>query len=122
MINRIEIADNFLLSEFQCKGGKCCGHSVKIDPNLVNILQQVRDYIGKPVHITSGYRCRKHNTAVGGAERSQHMLGTAADIYVDDVSMEQIADIADKIGSGGIGVYSNFVHVDTRDQKYRWRG
>ncbi|EFB70384.1 hypothetical protein PROVRUST_08483, partial [Providencia rustigianii DSM 4541] len=40
----------------------------------------------KPVYVVSGRRCAKHNKAVGGAEHSQHLLGTAGDIKVKDVT------------------------------------
>ena len=43
-------------------------------------LEQVRDLLGKPVTVSSGYRCPALNTAVGGAIDSQHMQGQAADI------------------------------------------
>lgn len=46
------------------------------------ILQPIRDEWGKPIIITSGYRCPALNKAVGGAKASQHMYGQAADIKV----------------------------------------
>lgn len=45
-----------------------------------NILDPLREKYGEPIIITSGYRCEKLNTAVGGAKSSQHRLGQAADI------------------------------------------
>lgn len=47
-----------------------------------NILDPLRTRYGRPIYITSGYRCRRLNDAVGGAYNSQHMLGQAADITV----------------------------------------
>lgn len=46
-----------------------------------NILVPVRKRINMPIIISSGYRCPKLNTAVGGAAHSYHMLGRAVDIY-----------------------------------------
>ena len=46
------------------------------------ILQPLRDAIGRPVRITSGFRCPKLNKAVGGATTSRHLSGQAADIAV----------------------------------------
>ena len=46
----------------------------------VNILQPVRDAIKTPVHVNSGYRCLRTNTSIGGAAKSQHLVGQAADI------------------------------------------
>ncbi len=47
------------------------------------LLQCIREHFGKPVHITSGYRTAAHNAAVGGSKSSQHLLGRAADFYVE---------------------------------------
>ena len=44
------------------------------------ILDPLREAWGAPIIVTSGYRCQKLNTAVGGAKSSQHMYGQAADI------------------------------------------
>ena len=45
-----------------------------------NILDPLREKFGKPIIVTSGYRCKELNKAVGGAAKSQHMSGEAADI------------------------------------------
>ena len=46
----------------------------------LEVLQPLRDYVGAPVHINSGYRCPELNVAVGGVKNSQHCLGEACDI------------------------------------------
>lgn len=46
----------------------------------VEVLQPIRDAWGKPIVVTSGYRCPKLNACVGGVKNSQHVLGQAADI------------------------------------------
>ena len=117
-INDIQLAPNFNLREFACKH---CG-AVKIDPALVGELQRLRDRVGRPIIITSGYRCEAHNRAVGGAANSQHLLGKAADIQVEGMGPAALAAHAEVIGFGGIGIYGNFVHVDTRATTARWRG
>lgn len=45
-----------------------------------NILDPLREAYGKPIIVTSGYRCERLNKAVGGASTSQHVKGEAADI------------------------------------------
>lgn len=45
-----------------------------------NVLDPLRQAYGKPIVVTSGYRCAKLNKAVGGASSSQHVKGEAADI------------------------------------------
>lgn len=45
-----------------------------------NLLQPIRNAYGKPIIISSGYRCPKLNSKIGGSKTSQHMKGEAADI------------------------------------------
>ncbi len=60
----------------------------------VKILQPIRDFYGVPVTISSGYRCKALNVAVGGSTTSQHSYGEAADIQIDGHSVDEIfADI-----------------------------
>lgn len=47
-----------------------------------NVLDPLREKYGKPIMVSSGYRCEKLNKAVGGAAKSQHLTGKAADICV----------------------------------------
>jgi len=46
----------------------------------VHVLQPLRDALGTPVNLNSGYRCPSLNRSIGGAKNSQHMSGHAADI------------------------------------------
>ncbi|RRN78535.1 peptidase M15 [Pseudoxanthomonas sp. SGD-10] len=56
-----------------------------------HILQPLRDALGKPVIVNSGYRSAAVNRAVGGAATSQHRTGEAADIVVKGMSPEALA-------------------------------
>ena len=47
---------------------------------VANMLEKIRIVYGKPIIVTSGYRCTKLNNAVGGSKTSQHVKGQAADI------------------------------------------
>ena len=120
------LAPSFTVREFRCRDGS---DVVMIDESLVVLLQCIREHFGKPITITSGYRTAAHNTAVGGAKSSQHLLGRAADIQVADVSVEDVAAYAESLlpGWGGVGRYpvkagrtKGWVHVDTRTKKSRW--
>lgn len=117
-MNKFQLTKHFNLREFQCRH---CGQ-VKVDSRLVNKLQMFRYIVGQPITITSGYRCPTHNKAVGGAPKSKHMEGIAADIRVEGMTPKQVAELADKAGFTGIGIYKNFVHLDIRPNKARWIG
>lgn len=121
-----KLSANFKVAEFACKGTDCC-KTVKIDSALVAYLQKIRDHFGAPVTINSGYRCSKHNKAVGGATGSLHTKGMAADIAVKGVKPCEVAKYAESIGVLGIGLYETdkdgyFVHIDTRTSKSFWYG
>lgn len=47
-----------------------------------HVLDPLRDKYGRPIMVSSGYRCPRLNKAVGGSATSQHVKGEAADIYV----------------------------------------
>lgn len=124
--SRTKLSANFKVSEFTCHGKGCCS-AVLIDEKLVEYIQNIRDHFKKPVTINSGYRCAKHNKAVGGTTGSYHAKGRAADIVVQDVAPAEVAKYAESIGVKGIGLYETstdgyFVHVDTRTKKTFWYG
>lgn len=48
------------------------------------VLQPLREYLGSPVKINSGYRTKWHNKKVGGYKTSDHLKGMAADITTTD--------------------------------------
>lgn len=52
----------------------------KIEALVGAVLDPLREWYGRPITVTSGFRCRAVNKAVGGSETSQHMKGEAADI------------------------------------------
>ena len=117
----------FTRAEFKCKcGGKYCnGYPVDIDMNMVKIADKIRAKIGKPITINSGLRCKTHNENVGGVSNSQHLLGKAADLGCPSgFTPTQMASIAEEImgNTGGIGIYSWGIHIDTRSTKSRWNG
>ncbi len=55
-----------------------------------NILEPLRDTLGKPLLITSGYRCARLNKLIGGAETSQHCNGQAADYHVEGMTIMEL--------------------------------
>jgi hypothetical protein len=52
-----------------------------------NIFEPIREHFGVPIHISSGYRSKELNAAVGGSSSSQHCQGEAIDIDMQDTSI-----------------------------------
>ena len=122
------LAPDFKVRELRCRDGT---DTVMVEEMLTVVLQCIREHFDKQVTITSGYRTPAHNAAVGGAKSSQHLLGRAADIRVQGVSVEAVAAYAESLlpDWGGVGRYpvkagraTGWVHLDTRAEKARWRG
>ncbi len=117
----VAITKNFRVREFACQDGS---DTLFLSTKLVEVLQKIREHFGKPVNINSGYRTESHNKKVGGSAFSQHKYGTAADIAIVGVKPSDIAAYVETLmpGTGGIGIYSTFCHVDVRAVKSRWNG
>ncbi len=95
-----------------------CGcHQNFADDLLMEHLDRLCDKVGRKLEVTNICRCEEHNMEVGGVRGSQHTLGTAADVVVpDDMTVDELADLALEIGFDGVGRYYEeyFVHVDVR--------
>ena len=117
----IRLSEHFKVYEFRCKDNT---DPIFVSLTLVNVLQRIREHFKKPVYINSAYRNPAYNAMIGGAKRSMHMYGMAADIHINGVTPKQIAEFAETImpDRGGIGIYDNFSHIDVREVKSRWNG
>jgi hypothetical protein len=89
MIKNIQFTKNFSLHELLTTqhrqfDAEQYNPSEEVIENLralsVNILQPLRESLGSPIKVNSGYRCPSLNTAIKGAKKSQHLTGHAADI------------------------------------------
>lgn len=114
LLNDIKLTKNFYMSEFSCDD------QVMLDMKLVEELQKLRDFIGKPLTVTSGYRPLERNKTIGGSSKSKHMEGIAADIYVEGMSVEELYFIVKHFNFNGIGIYNYHVHVDVRGVMAFW--
>lgn len=87
-----------------------------VDPAFVEALDELRHRCGFPFVITSGYRSPSHPKERLKDTPGTHAQGIAADIAcADAVKRRKIVEEALKMGFGGIGVASTFVHVDLRE-------
>lgn len=123
----MQLTPNFTLSEFECNSGAPTPLEVLRNlQQLANNLQVLRDATGKKITINSGYRSPTHNKTNGGKPKSQHLLGNAADIVVEDMTPKQVFEkieelqAAGKMAIGGLHAYATFTHYDIRGTKARW--
>ena len=105
-----QLSPHFKLSEFRCS---CGCNQVVVHPALIETLEDIREFSGIPVQITSGYRCAKHNAEVGGKPNSAHLLGEAADFWVSgDKDRFKFLEAAFVYGPMRIGIGKDFLHCD----------
>lgn len=114
-----DLSSNFSREEFECNCG--CGFDDVVIA-LVDVLQEAREELGCPITVTSACRCKEYNSKVSVASKSQHLLGTAADIQVSGCTPDYVYKyFNDKYPNKyGIGKYKSFVHIDVRRRKARW--
>jgi len=102
---------NFSPAEIACRGTG----QLKLHPEAMDKLQALRDRLGKPLIIRSGYRSPEHNASLkGAAPRSKHMEGTAFDIAMVNHDPVAFKAAAREVGFRGFGFYprSGFMHID----------
>lgn len=131
----MQISKNFSYEEFT-KSATAQRYGIDNTPSLEvrqnietlvhNIMQPIREKYGKPIIITSGYRCEKLNKLVGGAANSAHKYGAAVDFHSLSDSREDNKRlynlIKDMINGGEIEVRSmineynyDWIHIDIND-------
>ncbi len=97
--------------------------SIRMNPKLIDLAYDVHRATGshEPINVVSGYRSPVTNAALrrrssGVARNSQHILGNAMDIYIPDVTVKKIREVALRFQRGGVGYYPTsgrpFVHID----------
>jgi len=101
---------NFSPAEIACKGTD----QLLIDDAALDMLQALRDRLGKPLILRSAYRSVEHNAAQGGATQSKHLLGEAFDIAMANHDPVTFEAAARAVGFLGFGFYprSGFMHID----------
>lgn len=99
---------HFKLSEFNCR---CCGRN-EMKPSFLEMIDQARNIAGIPFVVNSGYRCQKHNAAVGSTS-SNHTNGVAADIScTDGPSRLKMIRALLEVGFNRVGIAKTFIHAD----------
>jgi hypothetical protein len=101
---------------FHCS---CCGQGI-VDGELLGKLNKTRYYYGHPIHVNSGFRCKKHNKKSGGKSTSSHLKGMAADLRCKGSRNRYhllSSLIAAKFNRIGINDKKGFIHVDIDKEK-----
>lgn len=138
----MNVTPHFTVEEFACADGTPYP-SEWIDERLCSLcetLEVIRERVGTPLVIVSGYRSLEYNRRVRGARHSQHVQGRAADIRSPTVSAARVHELVlelalERIATGGasripflggLGKYPGFTHVDVRPrgglELARWSG
>ncbi len=117
------LSAHFSSNEFQCK----CNYAECIDQlveqDLLDKLEQMRNDLGQPIKINSGFRCAHHQAdllnsgTVETVPKSTHELGQAADIACP-IAIDDLVDCAAKQFMA-LGIGKTFIHCDLRNSKVR---
>ena len=126
-----KLSPHFTYGEFKCECG--CHPSPEVLNRMKAVaeaLEHVREALGQPIDVKSGYRCPAHNAATPkAAPKSRHIQGDAADFQVVGWSGKQLKVVVElliksgKIHDGGIGTYPDrpaTCHIDLRPDHTRW--
>lgn len=121
-----KLSDNFSAGEMARSGGKTFDVA-RIDPRHVACLQAIRDRVGKPVRVRSGYRSFWYNDEVyrrlgKKPTKSQHISGRASDIWIQGMTGLEVAKVAiDACGPDlALGLGLEYAHVDVRGHPGVW--
>ena len=117
----VMITKNFSVDEMMCHCG--CGED-SMDMDFMDILQNIREDMNRPLKISSGVRCAEHNsvvssTGITGPHVPRKEGTMASDILISGADALRLVDIARKHGISGVGISQRgphakrFIHIDT---------
>ena len=122
-IDDVRISKYMWRSESMCQCDRC-SEAVVINPKLLSILDEVREFFGYPLVSHCMVRCIEHNQEEGGTENSRHLPkhADACDFHIQTVEHSLVyayltAQYGDEIG---VHEYSWGIHLDTRGYRARW--
>lgn len=134
--HKYQISKHFKLGEFTLmrRTKNYADFNYEVLRNIIllsDVMDKIRDYFNRPILITSGYRNDWYNKLIGGAERSKHLSGRAADFVVLDGKGIVDCDLVREQLKPLMGVYkfsmedlpgSNWIHIDLdkRGEEYKF--
>lgn len=94
------------------------GSGQLMDKKFLSMLDEIRELVGEPIIITSGFRTPAHNEAINGVEGSSHTKGLAVDIAVRNSRMRfKLLNAIQQVGINRIGIADDFIHIDIDKDK-----
>jgi len=114
------ISPYFNRHDFSCPCG--CGFA-DVSKELVELLDAVQQHFEQSVVIQKGCCCTQYSKECGDIYASQHLLGTAADITVNNIPANRVSDYLETQyrQQYGIGRSENYTHIDIRASAARWQ-
>lgn len=123
-------ANEILLPHFKYRSGVCSGvpprYLWRNMRNTARVANEIRRRLGVPLRtVVSAYRSPEYNSKCPGASKySQHLQNRALDLIFDcpsQCAFDMVVKLRDEgFFKGGIGLYSNFIHIDTRGRNATW--
>lgn len=108
---------SFSLNELKCKCGKCGSTGAEMDAGFMQRLQGMRNAFGKPMVLSSAYRCPAHPVERGKAMPGEHCTGQAVDVAIQGADALELLQLAIRHGFGRIGISQKgsgrFIHLGT---------
>lgn len=108
-------------SEFKCRCNYPECNVTLISQDLIESFFRLRNMLGLPLIVNSGFRCVRHNEEVGGVDNSDHTKGCAIDVSLQNLRekypTEEIVNYAKQCGFNFIKIYPSFLHLAVRDFK-----
>lgn len=117
----MQITPHFTLEELACHDGTPYPQAwvASRAVPLCEAAEFIREQCGFPLVVNSGFRTESYNRSIGGARNSQHVQGRALDLHPQRGSLKVLREAAQRARElgliTGIGFYSDFVHIDTRE-------
>lgn len=111
-----KVSEHFKAREFDCRCKNTSCRGTYINLNHVYNLEQLRNLIGKPLKLSSAYRCAEHNFREKGKPTSWHVAGCATDVVCPEgLEFDKFLADINLIGFDQVIPYEeqNFVHVVT---------
>ena len=120
----MKLTKNFNLEEFACNDGTAVPKRFYDNcKELAENLQVLRDSLGVPLEVLSGFRTVKHNKKIGGAPASFHLTASAVDLKASTIPTYKIymrilkLMEEGKMKKGGLKCYPTWVHYDIRGKE-----